>query len=143
VDQELESRGNDSRNQLKTTRVIVTFTPGATLPNEFKRYVSRFGNDRSTLLGNNNNDDGKLNLINGQVLELPNYVIKKLAANPSVFRLHYDRPVAGHNYRTAVTVGARTVQDFLNQASGEVNGHANGVSHHLPDMLNVKGPAAG
>jgi serine protease AprX len=26
-----------------------------------------------------------------------------------VFRLHYDRPTRTHNYRTAVTVGARAV----------------------------------
>jgi serine protease AprX len=121
VDRELESRGNDSRNQFKTTRVIVTFAPGATLPNEFKRFVARLGNDRNTLLGNNNSDNGgKLNLINGQVLELPNGVIKKLAAHPSVFRLHYDRPTAGHNYRTAVTVGARAVQDSFGYSGAGV-----------------------
>ncbi len=27
--------------------------------------------------------------------------------------MHYDRPIKTHNYRTAVTVGARTVQDTL------------------------------
>ena len=126
VDSELERRGNDPREQAGTTRVIVTFAPGAALPKEFKRYVSRIGNNRSSLLNvnvnaNNNDDDGKLNLINGQVLELPNNVIKKLAANPSVFRLHYDRPTATHNYRTAVTVGARTVQETLGYSGAGVS----------------------
>ena len=29
--------------------------------------------------------------------------------HPSVFNVHYDRPINSHNYRTAVTVGARDV----------------------------------
>src|SRR5262245_22883931 len=36
-----------------------------------------------------------------------------LAAHPNTFQLHYDRQIATHNYRTAVTVGARIVQDTL------------------------------
>src|SRR5262249_50729527 len=48
-----------------------------------------------------------------EVLDLPNGVLKQLAAHPSVFQLHYDRPIAAHNYRTSITVGARTVQDFM------------------------------
>ena len=36
-----------------------------------------------------------------------------MAAHPSVFRVHYDRPISSHNYRTSVTVGARTVQESL------------------------------
>ena len=42
------------------------------------------------------------------MLDLPNGLVKQLAASPAVFRVHYDRPIATHNYRTAVTVGART-----------------------------------
>ncbi|HET6958536.1 MAG TPA: S8 family peptidase [Vicinamibacterales bacterium] len=80
-----------------TIRVIVALVPGATLPPEFKKY------SRGT----------KLDLINGEVLDLPSNLVSKMAANPSVFRLHYDRPIESHNYRTAVTVGARTVQDVL------------------------------
>ena len=80
-----------------TTRVIVTLVPGATLPNEFKKYT------RNT----------KLDLINGEVLDLPNGVLNKLAAHPNVFRLHYDRPIKTHNYRTSITTGARVVTDFM------------------------------
>ena len=43
---------------------------------------------------------------------MPNGLLKQMAANPSVFKLQYDRPIETHNYRTAVTVGARTVQDI-------------------------------
>ena len=80
-----------------TTRVIVTLVPGATLPNEFKKYT------RNT----------KLDLINGEVLDLPNGALKKLAAQPNVFRLHFDRPIKTHNYRTSITTGARVVTDLM------------------------------
>src|SRR5438105_4197929 len=80
----------DSRS---TTRVIVTLVPGATLPAEFKRYAT----------------NSRLDLINGEVLDLPNGVLKQISAHPNVFRIHYDRPTKTHNYRTAITVGARNV----------------------------------
>ncbi|HMF94868.1 MAG TPA: S8 family peptidase, partial [Vicinamibacterales bacterium] len=35
------------------------------------------------------------------------------AAHPSVFQIHYDRPIGAHNYRTSITVGARTVQNYM------------------------------
>jgi serine protease AprX len=97
LDTELTRRSNDRRNASELTRVIVTLLPGAQLPSEFKRY------SRNT----------SLNLINGEVLDLPNNVLARMAAHPSVFRVHYDRPTHSHNYRTAVTVGARTVQESL------------------------------
>ena len=106
LDGELSERSKD-RNGATTTRVIVTLVPGAKLPGEFKRFMRRKNRD------NNGNDDGRLDLINGQVLDLPNGVLKSMALHPSVFRVHYDRPIELHNYRTAVTVGARTVQENL------------------------------
>jgi serine protease AprX len=99
IDDELVRRSGD-RNQSRTTRVIVTLTAGAKLPAEFKRYMRRVG------------DGDTLDLINGQVLDVPNGLLKAMAANPSVFKLQYDRPIKTHNYRTAVTVGARSVQDY-------------------------------
>ncbi|HEY7285493.1 MAG TPA: S8 family peptidase [Vicinamibacterales bacterium] len=95
MDDEITRRSSDL-NVLHTTKVIVTLVPGAELPPEFKRF-----------------DRGRLDLINGRVLDLPNYVIRRLASYPNVFQIHYDRPIQLHNYRTAVTVGARTVQDYL------------------------------
>jgi serine protease AprX len=109
VDDEL-TRRSDDRNKNNTTRVIVTLAPGAKLPAEFKRYMRRVG-DSNNNSGSNN--DGKLDLINGQLLDVPNGLLKAIAANPSVFKLQYDRPIKTHNYRTSVTVGARSVQDFL------------------------------
>jgi serine protease AprX len=96
LDGELSDR-SDRGNQALTTRVIVTLNPGAKLPGEFKKYAL----NRS------------LSLINGEVLDLPNGVLKQLAKHPDVFRVHYDRPIASHNYRTSITVGARVVQDFM------------------------------
>ncbi|HKB10262.1 MAG TPA: S8 family peptidase [Vicinamibacterales bacterium] len=77
--------------------MIVTLNPGAKLPAEFKRFTT----------------NRKLDLLNGEVLELPNSVLKQLAKHPDVFRVHYDRPISAHNYRTSVTVGARVVQDYM------------------------------
>jgi serine protease AprX len=100
IDDELVRRSGD-RNQSNTTRVIVTLAPGAKLPAEFKQFMRRVG------------DNDRLDLINGQVLDVPNGMLKLMAANASVFKLQYDRPITSHNYRTAVTVGARSVQESL------------------------------
>ncbi len=96
LDDELTQRSSRG-NPHETTRVIVALVPGATLPPEFKKFAL----------------NGKLDLINGQVLDLPNNVLKQMAAHPAVFRVHYDRPIKSHNYRTSVTVGARTVQETM------------------------------
>jgi serine protease AprX len=97
LDAELTRRSNDRRNGSSLTRVIVTLVPGAQLPPEFRKY------SRNT----------SLDLINGEVLDLPNHMLASMAAHSSVYRVHYDRPTASHNYRTAVTVGARAVQESL------------------------------
>ena len=96
LDQELTSRlgGNPSQK----TPVIVTLQPGAELPAEYRRFAR----------GN-----GKLYIINGNVVDLPNGLLKHLAAHPSVFNVRYDRPVAKFNYRTSLTVGTRAVQQML------------------------------
>ena len=109
LDDELETRAADRNGSVNTSRVIVELVPGAQLPSEFKHYARRFG------VGNSNSSgvDHNLDIINGLVLELPNNLLRKMASHPSVFRLHYDRPVKSHIYRTSVTVGARTVQTSL------------------------------
>jgi serine protease AprX len=103
LDRELTNRAGRGDSRL-TTRVIVTLVPGATLPPEFKKFAR----------------GSTLDLINGQLLEVSNGQLKQLAAHPSVFRLHYDRPTATHNYRTAVTVGARAVQEGLGYSGAGV-----------------------
>src|SRR4051794_14378528 len=90
LDKELTARA--ARNPSQTTRVIVTLQPGAELPPEFARLAKRHG---------------KLRIINGDVVDLPNGVIKALSNHPSVFNVRYDRPIARFNYRTSLTVGTR------------------------------------
>jgi subtilisin family serine protease len=96
VDDEVTKRA-DRGNPLHTSSVIVTLVPGAQLPPEFKKFARA----------------DKLDIINGQVLDLPDNVIKQLAKHPSVFRIHDNRPIGTHNYRTSVTVGADIVRDYL------------------------------
>jgi serine protease AprX len=100
IDAELTRRAAGPANQ--TSKVIVTLVPGAQLPPEFKKFARKVGSESSSL-----------DLINGVALELPNGVLKQLSKHPNVFRVHDDRPLKTHNYRTSVTVGARTVQDTL------------------------------
>jgi serine protease AprX len=107
LDDELTRRASDP-NGRTVTRVIVTLVPGAQLPSEFKKFAK---------------ENGRLGIINGQVLDLPNGLLKQLASNPNVFRVHYDRPIGAHNYRTSVTTGARFVTDFLG-----FNGNGIGVA---------------
>jgi serine protease AprX len=96
LDKELTERSK--RNPFQTTRVIVTLQPGAQLPAEFQRFAR---------------PHGKLGIINGQVVDVPNSVLRHLSAHPSVFNIHYDRPIAKFNYRTSLTVGTRAVQEML------------------------------
>jgi serine protease AprX len=96
LDGELVRRSQ--RNNREVTSVIVTLVPGATLPQEFKRFA------RAT---------GRLGIINGQVMDLPNNVLRQLEARPEVFRIHHDRPTAAHNFRTSIASGARAVQQGL------------------------------
>ena len=89
LDNELTFRA-DRRHPDATTSVIVTLKPGAGLPAEFRRFARA----------------GKLNLINGHVVDLPNRLLKRLAANPEIFDVHYNRPIFKDNFRTSLTVGA-------------------------------------
>jgi len=93
LDKELTFRA-EHQNPLATTSVIVTLQPGAKLPAEFKRFARA----------------GKLNLINGHVVDLPNRLLKQLAAHPDIFDVHYNRPIFKHNFRTSLTVGALAAQ---------------------------------
>src|SRR5438270_2120246 len=122
LDDELSRR--TQRNGGDVTNVIVTLVPGAQLPAEFKRFV--------------NPKAGKLDIINGQALDLPNHVLKQIAAHPNVFRVHYDRPLQTHNYRTAMTVGARAVyQKYgFTGAGGGVAILDSGVASGHDDLIN-------
>jgi serine protease AprX len=95
LDNELNKR---SHNAFGTTRVIVEWQRGAKLPAAFRQFARGQGN---------------LNLLNGTVLDVPNSLLRTLAAHPSALRVHYDRPAFKHDYRTSMTIGARAVQQAL------------------------------
>jgi serine protease AprX len=91
------------------------------LPAEFKKFAR----------------NGKLDLINGEVLELPNGMLKKLADNSDVFRVHYDRPTKTHNYRTSMTVGGRLLNSYGLKGSGiGIAVIDSGIGYH-DDMTNT------
>jgi serine protease AprX len=95
LDDEITRRAKNG-NPLETTSAIVTLNTGAKLPAEFRKYAR----------------PGSLDIINSYVLDVPNQLLKKLESNPDIFRVHFDRPIKAHNYRTRVTVGADIVQSF-------------------------------
>jgi serine protease AprX len=98
LDGELSKRSNRTLGALSKTRVIVELAPGQKLPLAFKQYAKR---------------NGDLNILNGTVIDVPNGLLKTLAANPSVLRVHYDRPARKHDYRTVMSVGSRAVARAL------------------------------
>jgi serine protease AprX len=83
---------------LGTSKVIVTLKPGYSLPGSLKAYAKA---------------NGRLGIINGHVVEVPNRLLKQLANDPAVEDLHFDRPLHKDNYRTTLTTGARAVQEAL------------------------------
>jgi serine protease AprX len=96
LDDEVSERAHHG-HPLEKTSVIVTLVRGASLPAEFKQFARK----------------DSLDIINGRVLDLPNWVLLRLEAHPDVFQIHHNRAIKTHNYRTAVTVGARAVQESL------------------------------
>src|SRR5258708_2151211 len=110
LDAELTRRSADRNGG--SSKVIVTLMPGATLPAEFKRFARKFGSDGAA---------GNLGVINGVALDLPHGLLKQLASHPNVFRVHEDRPIKTHNYRTSVTVGATVVRQNLGYTGKDIS----------------------
>src|SRR6478672_9289741 len=52
----------------------------------------------------------KLGIIKGRAARISNVLLKRLADDPKVKRIHIDREVAGDIARTSATVGAKNVQ---------------------------------
>jgi len=98
IDGELSRRASNPGNALTKSKVIVELQPGATLPKELRSFAWRHGH---------------LRIINSHVLEVPDALIRRIAQNPSVLRLHYDRPAAKFNYRTSLAVGTRAIRQTL------------------------------
>ena len=95
LDRKLNDRADKGGSGV--SRVIVTLKPGADLGDA----VGKLGGKRGRKLG----------IVSGEVVELPNFVLRKLADNPAVESIHWDRPAGGKMNRVAVVEGARAVQE--------------------------------
>ena len=95
LDKDMKSR---STRLLGTSKVILTINPGqeANAEKEIKKLGGRVGR--------------RLKLVDGMAVELPNRVIKQISERSEVLSVHFDRPISPHMNRTAVSVGARAVQ---------------------------------
>src|SRR3954454_13827849 len=82
LDGELENRATKNDPNHKT-RVIVELAPGAKLPGSF----------------NGLKHGGKLAIINGQVLDVPDRLLRQLSQHPAGFRLHSAPSAANINSR--------------------------------------------
>jgi serine protease AprX len=97
LDRKLNDRAD--RGGSGTSRVIVTLKPGWDASGDFRGVGGRLGR--------------RLGLINGQVVELPNWLLRKLADSPAIERIVWDRPTHGDMKTAAVSVGARSVREDL------------------------------
>ena len=95
LDRKLNDRAD--KGGAGTSRVIVTLKPGYDLGDA----VAKLGGRRGRKLG----------IIGGELVEVPNHVLRKLADNPAVVDIHWDRPAGGKMNRVAVVEGARAVQE--------------------------------
>ena len=78
------------------TQVIVEMRPGWDATSDMKKLGGRLGR--------------RLRTYDGQVLELNNGQLKKLAKSPAVLSIHHDRPIGAHNYITGLTIGSTAVR---------------------------------
>lgn len=103
LDHTLNGRANQGGSG--TSRVIVMLDPGAHGPGAHGAPdYTKFGGTQGR----------HFNSINADLVSLPNGQLKKLAADPNVDGLHWDRPIQGSMNRAAVTLGARAVNQLFN-----------------------------
>ena len=100
LDKQLNDRAD--KGGAGTSRAIVMMKPGCSAKDD-DNDVARLGGRKGR----------SLNLINGHVVELPNFVLRKLANNPCVAAIHWDRKTGGEMNRAAVISGARAVQNQM------------------------------
>jgi serine protease AprX len=96
LDNELKKRAD---RRAGTTRVIIELNPGYDTAGDIKKFGGVVGR--------------KLAIINAITAEVPNRLLRWLERHPGVAAVHYDRPAAMLNYRTAITVGATAIRTEL------------------------------
>ena len=97
LDRKLNDRDRNEKGG--TSRAIILLKSGRDVSGDVTKLGGRLGR--------------RLALMNGLAVELPNKVLRKLADNPAVERIVWDRPLDSTMNRVAVTVGARAVQETL------------------------------
>jgi serine protease AprX len=97
LDKKLNERTEGNANG--RSRAIVVLKPGCSIDTD----VTKAG-------GNNGR---KFGLISGQLVDLPNRMLRKLANNPCVAAIHWDRKTGGELNYASVVEGARQVQQLL------------------------------
>lgn len=95
LDRKLNDRAERASGGLMS-RAIVVLHPGCDLGRSYRQLNARKGR--------------KLGLINADVVEIQNAQLKKLADEPCVKDMHWDRKTGGQMNRAAVIAGARAVQ---------------------------------
>jgi serine protease AprX len=99
LDRKLNDRSD--RGGVGLSRVIVTFKPGVDI--DSLEYLAKFAAKRGR----------KLNIISGEVVELPNFMLRRLADDKRVLSIVHDRKTGGEMNRSAIVSGARAVQEIL------------------------------
>jgi serine protease AprX len=97
LDRKLNDRDRNEKGG--TSRAIIQLKTGSDVSADVAKLGGKLGR--------------RLGLMNGLAVELPNKVLRKLADNPAVDRIIWDRPLDSTMNRVAVTVGARAVQENL------------------------------
>jgi serine protease AprX len=97
LDRKLNDRDRNEKGG--TSRAIIQLKAGLDVSGDVAKLGGKLGR--------------RLALMNGLAVELPNKVLRKLADNPAVERIIWDRPLDPTMNRVAVTVGARAVQENL------------------------------
>jgi serine protease AprX len=99
LDRKLNDRSD--RGGVGLSRVIVTMKPGVDI--DGLEYLAKYAAKRGRTL----------NIISGQVVELPNFMLRRLADDKRVLSIVHDRKTGGEMNRSAIVSGARAVQDLL------------------------------
>jgi serine protease AprX len=95
LDRKLNDRAD--RGGTAKSRVIITLNSGYDIGD----VVEKLGGKRGR----------KLNIIGGELIELPNYALRSLGNHKAIKSMHHDRKAGGEMNRAAVVEGARAVQE--------------------------------
>ena len=114
-----QSNGKDARQHHKLDRALNSVAGG----NGESDVIVEFFDDSdasSRIRGNGGASGRKLGLLKARAGRLPNAMLRRLADDPKVKRIHLDREVTGDMARTIATIGALTVHRNLGYSGAGV-----------------------